>query len=662
MKIKNTVKKPLIALLLVITLIFSVSNTILASKTYEGKEEVVYANLKYNGKVDEIYVVNIFDKEGKIVDYGEYSKVRNMISNEKITMVNNKITVTNENDKLYYEGKLKNQTLPWNISIKYYLDNKEYLPEDIIGKSGFLKINIDIKENKNNDKNFYNEYALQTELRLDSNKFKDIKTDGATIANVGKDKQFTYTTLPAEGAKISITSDVVEFEMDAINMNGIRLNINADIDESEITGKVNDLNESISKLDNGANNIKDGASTLNDGSDKLVSGANQLKNGSYNLNDGIISLKKGIEEVEEGLNELNDKSSIITNGSSQIKTTLIDIESSLSKVSLSTDSMEKLSSSSSKIKTAIDEINLGIDSLKSNTTYENYKSIMNKNGLDIDNLKGSNSETIKMLNNEINSLTQSYMEIKDVEAYEKEALELKNQIDKFSNILKLIKGNNAAISGTENYLNGLSSSISNLYKGSESLKNQYKLFDQAILELSENLSHILVDMTKLSNGINELNKKYAEFDNGINEYTNGVSEIIDGYSNIVNGANNLALASKSFYTGTNSLYIGTDDLASGINKLYDATEDLAQGTGEFKEGTSDIDVEIENKVDDILSKFTNDDSKTSSFVSSKNKNIKSVQFVIKTKPIKAKEAVQDDDDFKESLNFFQKILKIFGLN
>src|SRR5699024_11870435 len=45
-----------------------------------SKDEVVYATLSATGDEQEIYVVNTLDvtKEGKIVDYGSYSSIKNL--------------------------------------------------------------------------------------------------------------------------------------------------------------------------------------------------------------------------------------------------------------------------------------------------------------------------------------------------------------------------------------------------------------------------------------------------------------------------------------------------------------------------------------------------------------------------------------------------------
>lgn len=42
--------------------------------------------------------------------------------------------------KLYYEGVLSKNTLPWDFSIRYYLDGTEYTDKDLYRKNGALKI------------------------------------------------------------------------------------------------------------------------------------------------------------------------------------------------------------------------------------------------------------------------------------------------------------------------------------------------------------------------------------------------------------------------------------------------------------------------------------------------------------------------------------------
>lgn len=665
--IKNIKKKPLnllgrfCATFLVVALTFSFTTSVSAADISSGKEEVVYAMLNNDGSINGMYVVNIFDKNGSIVDYGDYSAVRNLTTNDTISQNGNKLTVTNTGEKLYYEGTLKKLLLPWNISIKYYLGGKEYSAKEIAGKTGALTIKMNITQNKSCNDTFYKNYALQATFTLDSNKCKNIKADGATIANVGSNKQLTYTIMPDKGADVTITTDATDFEMKAATINGIRLNLNIKVDNANLMEKVDELKNAVNKLDNGAGDLKNGASDLEGGADKLVSGANELKTGSANLGSGTVTLKAGIDQVQDGLNELNSKSSSLKSGSAQVKSALLDIQTGLSKVSITSDDINALVNASSGIKAGINGIYSGINSLKSNVGYSQYKADMAGGGLDVDKLKSGNTEAINTLSTQISTLTASYNQIKNIPAYAAQTAQLKTQIDQLTGIVTLLTGNNAAIGGTENYLNNVSSSIAQLYDGAAMLKSQYEVFDTKIAELGQALSSMSVNMAKLSNGINTLVEKYSALDSGINDYTNGVAKIISGYSGIVSGASNLADGSKKLSDGSSALYSGTTDLMDGSSKLYGGTVDLKNGTGDFKEKTSNIDAQVSDQIDEVMSKLTGDQSKPVSFVSNENTEVQSVQFVIKTNDIEVQKMISHKEKTTKTLTVWQKILNLFGL-
>ena len=110
---------------------------------------------------------------------------------------------------------------------------QEYEASEIAGKSGKLEIHLSIKENTACKGDFYDRYVLQASLTLDTEICENIGAPDATIANVGSDKQLTYTVLPGKGLATSIKADVKDFEMESISINGIRLNLNIEIDDAE---------------------------------------------------------------------------------------------------------------------------------------------------------------------------------------------------------------------------------------------------------------------------------------------------------------------------------------------------------------------------------------------------------------------------------------------
>ena len=72
-------------------------------------------------------MVNEYDleKDTKITDYGDYTEVTNLSSEDKITENGNEYTVEGRKGKFYYQGNLESKALPWEISISYYLDGEK---------------------------------------------------------------------------------------------------------------------------------------------------------------------------------------------------------------------------------------------------------------------------------------------------------------------------------------------------------------------------------------------------------------------------------------------------------------------------------------------------------------------------------------------------------
>ena len=122
--------------------------TALAAEDFT-KEEVVYVSLGQDGAVQEINVVNIFDlpEAGRIVDHGAYESVLNMTTTDPIDYDGETAVIDAGAGRLYYEGKLKSTDMPWTVSIRYYLDGREYTAQELDGMSGALEIHLQVSKN-----------------------------------------------------------------------------------------------------------------------------------------------------------------------------------------------------------------------------------------------------------------------------------------------------------------------------------------------------------------------------------------------------------------------------------------------------------------------------------------------------------------------------------
>ncbi|MGN0452631.1 MAG: hypothetical protein ACI4GZ_02395 [Ruminococcus sp.] len=703
--------------LLSIILLIAAVTPAFAAGTSSHKEEVIYVNLAADGSVRNVYAVNIFGK-GDITDYGEYSSVEMLNTKDKITLSGDRISFSSSADRVYYKGKMKSTDIPWNISIRYFVNGTEHSADEAAGKSGKLEIKFKVTKNEAYDGDFFDTYALQASFALDTKKCSNIEATDATLANVGSKKQISYTLLPGEGVDTIITADVKDFEMDAVSINGVPLSMSIEVDDEELMNQVTELLDAIAELNDGAGDLKDGVSDLQDatkndlqsGVNELVDGVTELSDGAadlreggaamqdgnkelndgaFELYDGVKSLYDGIALVQYGLAELNEKSSDLTNGSAEIKKALFTIQKELSAVSASTEQIDLLVSGSSQIKAGIDSLSEGVTDLQNKVSFAAYKAAMNQNGLNIDDLQTANTQTIETLSAQITTINEQIAYLVQAGGEQAQIAQLEASAEQLQGIVTLLQGNSAAIRGVDAYLTQTNASIAELARGIGNLKENYAMLDAGINELANQVKGLLVDMTELKAVIDALVTEYGKLDSGITEYTGGVAQIVAGYAEIVIGSGELLTGSSDLKSGTAELYSKTGELLNGIVKFYEATGTLKDGTGELADGVADLlegikelydgtaelkdgtaemrketdgmDKEISEKIDEMIESITGGSSKVVSFVSEKNTSVEAVQFVIQTETVEIDDAETIAPIVKEELTFWQKILRLFGL-
>ena len=613
---KNKNKKIMAALLAGTMIVTSVTPA-MAEAVPSSKEEVVYVNLTSGGSVKEMYAVNIFDDKN-ITDYGDYLSVELLNTTDSINQNGDEITFSSSADRVYYKGKMKSTIMPWNISIKYYVDGKEYAPKEAAGKSGKMEIYFKVSKNEAYDGSFYDAYALQASFILDTEIAKNITAADATLANVGNKKQLTYTILPGEGIDTVITADVTDFEMDAVSINGIPLNMNIQVKDEELMNKVDELLGGIEDIDNGADELNSGVNRLSDATrDDLQPGVNQLNDGMKDLNDGVL-------KIQDGLDELNSKSYELTSGSAQVLSALNTINSQLNSQEQK-DSISQLVSGSAGIKDGITNLTGKLGELQAGVSYAKF--------MDALAAKGLSDEAISQLelsNTQIAGMLESSNPV------------VAGTILKNNQIIEGLK------SGINQYLTTVNTNITALYQGAQSLNTEYPKLDAGIRSLA-------VAVQQLADGVNQLVTEYGKLDKGVNDYTEGVAKVIAGYSQIVTGTSDLL-------SGSGELRDGTAELVNSIAELYDGTSQLKDGTGEMRDETDGMDTQITDKIDEMVNGITGGNYELVSFVSEKNTNVKAVQFVIQTESVQIKEADEAAPVVEEKLNFWQKVLKLFGID
>lgn len=638
------------------------------------KEEVIYADLAGDGSVREINAVNSFSLEngGTITDYGDYESIRNMTTTDEIEYTGDRVTVTTDSSDFYYEGRMSDNTLPWNISIGYVLDGKQITASELAGKSGELEITMNITDNPLCEGNFSEAFGLQVTFLLDSEKASDIRAEEATIANAGKNRQLTYMILPGSEKEISIKCSVVDFEMDRISVNGVRMNFDISIDEDEIDRKLDEVTRAVGSLRGGAQKLSGGMSELELSAGKLYS-ASKL------LNDGIGRLSSGMGSLQMGLKQLTSQNDVLTSTAwkafdslcfaSEIKINQFLREKGMDSVTVTPDTYDKV------LDGLLEKIDReGAYRQAREAAYAKVSADANKNADRIcgeyirTNADSIYLEYVKGMENELYTgaaelvAKESLME----QGLSREQAEKYLQTDEgralTARILSQMTGEQKA-----SVLSGAVSSLT------EAQKKTILEAAQSSLTQAQRDEIVRVYIEKMMTS-EEVTSKINEAVREVDEAAAAVSEVkgdLDGYRSFClgleqyTGAVSKAEASaEELKSGFSELLAGSDSFKNSMKKLAEGAGELSGGAAELAEGTGKLEEAaskegISEEIDAIVSDMTGKGYATESFTSAKNTSVKSVQFVIRADGISEEEQEPAPAPLKEKKTFLEKLADLF---
>ncbi|MCM3124684.1 YhgE/Pip domain-containing protein [Mesobacillus sp. MER 48] len=585
-----------LALMLILPSFLDTAAAAEAEGKITSKDEVVYATLTANGKLDDIYVVNTLDvaEAGKIVDYGEYSSVKNLTNLSKLDRDGQAVQFDAPEGKFYYQGNMADNTeLPWSIDVSYLLDSRKIDPSELAGKNGQLEIRIHTSANEKANSLYFENYLLQISLQL-SNSYQNLEANGGMVANAGKNKQITFTVMPGQEENLSLKAEVDDFEFTGISIAAVPSTLPIDTSEME--------------------NMTEDMSTLSDAISELNQGVAELNQGVSELNDGAASLRDGSAKYKNGISELNSSSSQIVGASNSIGDALKKISTSLSGDSAQMD-MRSLSELPAGLTKLADGMNQAADGLT--VLRENYAAAYGALDGAIKGIPAQqvSEEEIAALYssgadaNVVKKLVESYAAAQRVKG-------TYSQVQKaFAAVDPTLKQVSGSVSEMSAALNGIAGELS------ASLKDT----DMSGLE-------------QLQKGLNELSAKYGQFHSGLVGYTGGVSKLATSY--------------KELHSGIEGLAAGTGELNNGVGELHD-------GTSKLNEETKNLPEQMQQKIKEMIKEYDKSDFEPVSFVSAKNEKVASVQFVIKTNAIEKEEQAEKKAKPEKKKGFWELLMELF---
>ena len=131
----------------------------------------------------------------------------------------------------------------------------------------------------------------------------------------------------------------------------------------------------------------------------------------------------------------------------------------------------------------------------------------------------------------------------------------------------------------------------------------------------------------------------------IRDRVGGVQELLDG--------------SKELFDGASDLRDGVDELFDGTTELKDGTIELTDGTTELRDQSDEMDSKVDEEIDKMLDEYRGGDFDMVSFVSDKNTQVDSVQFVMKVAEIQIEEEEAPVIQEEVKPSFWQKLVNLF---
>ena len=626
--VKNMVRsiKKILRSALALTLVFALFLTTTGVFAYANaatsaeKEEVIYVTADAKGNVREINSVNIFDGEeagGKITDYGDYSAVKILAGKGKISQLGKKISIDADGEKIYYQGTMNSAEIPWNISIRYYMDGKEYEPEEIAGKSGKLKIHFVVTKNSEYSGDFYDNYALQAAFTLDTEKCRNIKAAEATIANVGQDKQLSYIILPGKGIDTYITADAENFEMDGVSINGIKLNLNIDVDYTDMDKKADAAKDAARELD-------DGAGDAEDGTVKIADAARELTDKFAELCDGTGKLTDGAAEFSSGMTEITDKNTELTDGAYKAFEGICEASEAIINEKLTESGMSKVSLMPKNYATVLTDL---LEKLEPAAVYN------------------------KAYNTALYRVTAQVTANEDKLYYAAAEKIVEEQMAQQTEQQPAQTGEETAESQKQQAIEVVLAAMTEEQK--TQIKSAAIQQGMASSDVTSQITGAVSTASSASAQIKELKDQldeYQKFYEGVCDYTAAVSEAKDG-------AGELSDNMKILEENTGLLKDAMEEFCEKMEELREGISKLKEGTAEFFDEISGLKGEIHDKVSEMIEELKGKGI-LHSFVSDKNTDVESVQFVIKTEAISIEEPPKQEAT-TETLSFWQKLIRLF---
>jgi len=607
---------------------------------FVGKDETVYVLLDHDGKVLEERVVNRIYGKGdveEIRDYGRYSSVRNMEASAEPKIDDGQIVwdgrLLGKGD-IYYEG-ITDKELPVEVSIKYYLDGREVDASSLAGRSGNLRIEMEIKNklrvtrpityesfagnSVSREYEHYVPFLVQVSYPVDLTVFSDVRADAAVKVVTGKTMNLSFATFPYPDARVT-------FEMRGTNITLEPITFTVIPQVPPVPDA--DMEDELVKMLDGVREIRSGLKQFGSGMQPLISGSRQMARGMQAFDEGISALVDGSKELEKNSGELMAGFDAGLNGFNELKDGLAKLAEGLSGVA---SGMGGLATSIGELSSAVDALSRVAGQLQ--RVVSSWASSM---APQVVRLGSINREIMAIARN----LVREQPEGSDLYNLGQMIIEQNRIIEDMGGAQGLMQGGMQMLQ----VINALKEGIDKLKEGLEG-------------QLIPGIQAINNSTASLASGAGAILDGMEEYQKGQMAYRQGLAKYVEG----VEGLNDGLYALKGNMSG---LFTGMDSLIKALEKMDEGLNDMnSQGLSEMEEGViraiDDMRFAgaLKRRMEELVDEY-------GSFMDNERNRNSSVQFIMRTKGVEYEqqgEEVQDTQNAQPGKNLWELLLDLLGL-
>ena len=242
------------------------------------KEETIFSNLDYSGKVKDVKVTNHLkiNETTNLDDNSILKDIMNISGDEKFTQNNNSLKWETKGEDIVYKGTTT-KALPITTKITYYLDNEEIELNKLIGKKGHVEIKLDFTNETNNSvningkiENLHTPFVTTVGAMFDENTKNIEVTNGKVVSNGNKKILLAVATpglYQSTGLSIfkNMNSVTISYDTNKFKLSNIYIVSTPKILEEtdlDIFDKLDNLTSNMNKLKNGMDQIVNGSNEL----------------------------------------------------------------------------------------------------------------------------------------------------------------------------------------------------------------------------------------------------------------------------------------------------------------------------------------------------------------------------------------------------------------